>query len=141
MQKRSKKGFTLAELLIVVAIIAVLVAIAVPIFVGALTKAEKATLEANERTLKGMVVAEILSDDTLLYYNDDADDNKQKPCTEWYAMGTYDASTDKWEIKKENIVSKESKSEKITELSGKKSSKSGNKYTLYVTVYYTDITV
>ena len=32
MKKTNKKGFTLAELLVVVAIIAVLVAIAIPIF-------------------------------------------------------------------------------------------------------------
>ncbi len=53
MQKRSKKGFTLAELLIVVAIIAVLVAIAVPLFVGSLQKAQKATADANIRAVRG----------------------------------------------------------------------------------------
>ena len=35
---QNKKGFTLMEMLIVVAIIAVLVAIAIPVFNGALTK-------------------------------------------------------------------------------------------------------
>ena len=39
----NKKGFTLAELLIVVAIIAVLVAIAIPIFTAQLEKAREAT--------------------------------------------------------------------------------------------------
>lgn len=38
---KRKKGFTLAELLIVVAIIAVLVAISIPIFSSQLEKAEK----------------------------------------------------------------------------------------------------
>ena len=61
MQKRSKKGFTLAELLIVVAIIAVLVAIAVPLFVSGLSKAQKATLEANERAVRGAAVVKMLS--------------------------------------------------------------------------------
>ena len=40
--RRSKKGFTLAELLIVVAIIAVLVAISIPIFTSQLKKARLA---------------------------------------------------------------------------------------------------
>ncbi len=60
MQKRSKKGFTLAELLIVVAIIAVLVAIAVPLFVGSLQKAEKARDDANIRTVRGAAVVYLL---------------------------------------------------------------------------------
>lgn len=39
--KENKKGFTLAELLIVVAIIAVLVAISIPIFSSQLEKSER----------------------------------------------------------------------------------------------------
>lgn len=56
--KRSKKGFTLAELLIVVAIIGVLVAISIPIFSGQLEKAREATDAANIRSQ----YAEVLSD-------------------------------------------------------------------------------
>lgn len=46
----NKKGFTLAELLIVVAIIAVLVAIAIPIFTSQLEKSRDAVSVANMRT-------------------------------------------------------------------------------------------
>ena len=41
--KKNNKGFTLAELLIVVAIIAVLVAIAIPVFTSQLEKSREAT--------------------------------------------------------------------------------------------------
>ncbi len=47
--KKNNKGFTLAELLIVVAIIAVLVAIAIPIFTSQLEKSREATDAANIR--------------------------------------------------------------------------------------------
>ena len=43
----SKSGFTLAELLIVVAIIAVLVAVAIPVFAGQLEKSREAVDLAN----------------------------------------------------------------------------------------------
>ena len=45
----NKKGFTLMEMLIVVAIIVVLVAIAIPVFNGALTKSKEAADVANIR--------------------------------------------------------------------------------------------
>ena len=48
--KKNNKGFTLAELLIVVAIIAVLVAIAIPIFTSQLEKSRDATSVANLRS-------------------------------------------------------------------------------------------
>lgn len=46
---RERKGFTLAELLIVVAIIGVLVAIAIPIFTSQLEKSRDAVSAANAR--------------------------------------------------------------------------------------------
>ena len=47
--RSSKKGFTLAELLIVVAIIGVLVGISIPIFSAQLKKSRIATNQANAR--------------------------------------------------------------------------------------------
>ena len=47
---RSKKGFTLMEMLIVVAIIAILIAIAIPTFAAQLDKANQATDAANIRS-------------------------------------------------------------------------------------------
>ena len=48
-KKLNKKGFTLAELLVVVAIIAVLVAISIPIFTTQLEKSRQSTDAANIR--------------------------------------------------------------------------------------------
>ncbi len=49
MKRLNKKGFTLAELLIVVAIIAVLVAISIPIFTAQLEKSRDAVTLSNVR--------------------------------------------------------------------------------------------
>ncbi|MCR5469141.1 MAG: prepilin-type N-terminal cleavage/methylation domain-containing protein [Lachnospiraceae bacterium] len=59
-----KKGFTLAELLIVVAIIAVLVAVAIPIFTTQLEKSREATDAANIRAIYAELSADILLEDT-----------------------------------------------------------------------------
>lgn len=58
---RDNKGFTLAELLIVVAIIAVLVAVAVPVFTTQLEKSREATDIANLRSAYAQAVADVLT--------------------------------------------------------------------------------
>ena len=63
MKKMNKKGFTLAELLIVVAIIAVLVAVAIPIFSSQLEKSREATDIANIRSAYATLVASYLTND------------------------------------------------------------------------------
>ena len=67
LKKMNKKGFTLAELLIVVAIIAVLVAISIPIFSAQLEKAKEATDMANIRSAYAEVIANYLDDSTKRY--------------------------------------------------------------------------
>lgn len=59
----NKKGFTLAELLVVVAIVGILVAISIPVFTAQLGKARKATNEANLRAAKAAAVAYYLTED------------------------------------------------------------------------------
>ena len=61
--RENKKGFTLAELLVVVAIVGILVAISIPVFTAQLSKARKATNQANLRAAKAAAVAEYLTDD------------------------------------------------------------------------------
>ena len=60
---RRKKGFTLAELLIVVAIVAVLVAIAIPVFSKQLEKSRRAVDMANARNIIAAVCTGINSGD------------------------------------------------------------------------------
>lgn len=59
-----KEGFTLAELLIVVAIIAVLVAVSIPVFTSRLEKAREATDVANFRAAYAAAVAEYLGNES-----------------------------------------------------------------------------
>ncbi len=67
--KKNNRGFTLAELLIVVAIIAVLVAIAIPIFNSQLEKSREATDIANVRDIYAEVSVGLL-DGTLVKSGD-----------------------------------------------------------------------
>ena len=61
MKKNNKKGFTLAELLIVVAIIAVLVAIAIPVFTKRLEASRETADIANLRSAYAAAQVAVLS--------------------------------------------------------------------------------
>lgn len=63
MKRKMNRGFTLAELLIVVAIIAVLVAISIPIFSSQLEKSREATDAANIRSQYAQVMADAITED------------------------------------------------------------------------------
>ncbi len=52
---RGSMGFTLIELMIVILIIAILIGIAVPVYLAANTNAEKRTCQANLRTIDGAI--------------------------------------------------------------------------------------
>ena len=77
---KKKKGFTLAELLVVVAIIGVLVAVSIPIFTQQLHKAEVATDWANVRAYYSEIQADFISTGK---YN-------PKVKTDWHSNRDYD---------------------------------------------------
>lgn len=85
--REDRSGFTLAELLIVVGILLVLMAIAIPVFTGALGKAEAAVASANARSAKSEALAKYglesnAAEKTKLqtqyfFYNDKGDEVKE----------------------------------------------------------------
>lgn len=74
---KNKKGFTLMEMLIVIAIIVILVAIAVPTFTTQLGKANEAADAANLRAAKAQASVEYLSQELAagIYYFDASDNS------------------------------------------------------------------
>lgn len=90
---KNKKGFTLMEMLIVVAIIAILIAIAIPTFANSLNKARVATDEANIRSGYATVMATVLTSDNYTAEGTGGDDatyflNKDGSVTEKDATHT-----------------------------------------------------
>ena len=77
----NKKGFTLMEMLIVVAIIVILVAISIPTFSNSLDSAKKATDAANFRSAKSALVMQTM--------NGSADEIKETAAAE-FAKYYYD---------------------------------------------------
>ena len=62
--KKNNRGFTLAELLIVVAIVAVLTAIAIPVFTTQLERSREATDLANIRSAYAEAMTDYIADGT-----------------------------------------------------------------------------
>lgn len=93
-KKLNKKGFTLAELLIVVAIIAVLVVVSVPIFSSKLEKAREAADVANMRAARAAAASMYLTEssadysDALYYDAENGVLKKEKSGINGYGQGT-----------------------------------------------------
>ena len=89
MKKMNKKGFTLMEMLIVIAIIAILIAIAIPTFTSALEKSRQRTDQANVRSLKSLAVADYMSEGGIIKaaQTDASGVETKGPCTCWLLKG------------------------------------------------------
>lgn len=74
---KNKKGFTLMEMLIVVAIMVVLVAVAVPTFTSQINRANEAADDANLKAAKAVAMSTFLLDPSTAgtkYFNPDKGD-------------------------------------------------------------------
>ncbi len=127
----NKQGFTLAELLVVVAIVGILVAISIPVFTAQLGKARKATNQANLRAAKAAAIAEYLTGDKTgsVSYNYDIktgvataceDDSKRTATTK---VEDIDNASSKVKYGKISVV--------ITETKGSSGGVDGSTVTLY----------
>lgn len=79
---KKQGGFTLIEMLIVVAIIAILIAVSIPLVSNSMEKTQKATDAANERAAKAEITLMYLTDTGFTpgtAYAYDAIDGKLKP--------------------------------------------------------------
>jgi len=80
---RKHEGFTLGELLVVVAIIGILVAVSIPIFSGQLEKAKLATCQANRRALLAEVRVKAIDsemDQETAFTQIYSEDQSKYPC-------------------------------------------------------------
>ena len=63
MKRNNKKGFTIVELVVVIAVIAILAAVLIPTFSGVTGKAKDAALKSDLRTAYAQYAAEKADDD------------------------------------------------------------------------------
>ena len=100
---RQHQGFTLAELLIVVAIIAVLVAISIPIFTTQLEKSREATDLANVRSAYAEVMSAAITGDTNAIYTVDSSEIFQSDDTYQIIVQPLKQKKDGWQMDTTNL--------------------------------------
>ena len=92
MKKLNKKGFTLVEMLVVIAIIAILVAVIVPTVSSSTNKAKAATDAANLRSAEATLTIGALSDKYKSGDAPSADDAGVPATSKYDSTATFSAS-------------------------------------------------
>ena len=100
--KTKNKGFTLAEMLIVVAIIAVLVAGAVPVFTALLERSRESADLANVRSAYAEVMAAAISEDEEAAY--EGNKIRQDDGTTYLAVIALGQKKDGWDISTDKLT-------------------------------------
>ncbi len=89
----NQKGFTLVELMVVVVIVGILVAIAVPVYNSVTAKAELGAIQSNLRTIDGAIMmAKASETGTLTQASDFTDTIMKKYVTGWPIKGPGDCT-------------------------------------------------
>jgi type IV pilus assembly protein PilA len=91
--RRDDSGFTLVELIVVVLIIAILIAIAIPTFLGARQTANDRATEANVRS--AFVATRIYYNDKMSYTDDPVAMQAVEPALTWTTTPLDDTSPDR----------------------------------------------
>ena len=86
---KNTKGFTLMEMLIVVAIIAILVAIAIPTFTAQLEKAREATDIANIRSAYAEAMVKYLDSDNAKFPVEAKSEKMTQKQDDWQTTGIW----------------------------------------------------
>ena len=96
MNRRNVQGFTLMEMLVVIAIIAVLVAIAIPVFTSQTAQAREGVDLANERSAYAAALTEWMTSEDegkqVTYYYDGGEITKDMSGIQGYGQSSVDAS-------------------------------------------------
>ena len=93
MKKLNKKGFTLIELIVVIAILAILAAILIPAVTGYISKATNAKDDANCRSLYSQTSMELMISATATATLADGDTDSKSGLTVDYAVDTSEGRT------------------------------------------------
>ena len=103
--RRNRKGFTLIEMLVVIAIIAILVSIIIPTVRSATDRAEAATDAANLRSVLGALNSEILINNELaeeFIIDMDPTESKLHPGAKLYVLYTVPGVIDVYYVEGSN---------------------------------------
>ena len=135
--RENKKGFTLAELLLVVAIVGILVAISIPVFTAQISKARMATNLANLRAAKAAAVAEYLTSEAEgeKIYNYDIASGQAKLAKDDTANGGKQVGTTERSLDPQEADQANYKSDKFSKISVKVTTATTKDGTSAVVVY------